>query len=184
MNWRVELGERFEGPYGTAQHATVPDHPATSTTVATWFMDLPNQAPGDAWRNYLLTVVSLDVVPGMPPPRLRYPEAEYELLVAALAPDAGPHADDVETWALMEPVNLVEQFHGVSRQQATRIARTLAQACTKGILLAETKAFVELFDGSLPRMMLIGQIVAAWQRTLAQLVEHELTDGVHGARLN
>lgn len=181
---RVERGLRHVGVFGTAEHVAVPDHPSAAVNVSTWFMHLPGQAPAGAWDKYQLAVASLEDMPGMPAPRLHYPEAEFELLVVALAPDLHPRVDDADTWMPMSPANVVEQFHGVTRAQVERMAQTLAWACVNGRLLTETQVIVQPADGSEMKVAVIAPAVELWRSTVAQLVEHERTGGLHGARLN
>lgn len=181
---RVERGLRHVGLFGTAEHVMVPGHRGASVNVSTWFMHMPGQAPGGAWDKYQLAVSSLEEAPGMPPANLHYPEAEFELIVVALAPDMNPRVDDADTWLPMSPPNVVEQFHGVSRAQVERMTQTLAWACVNGRLPTETQVVVQPADGSEMRMATIAQAVEAWQSAIQQLIEHEHTDGLHGARLN
>lgn len=181
---RVEKGQRLIGVYGTARQVTAPGHRTAKTHVASWFMHMPNQAPNNAWDKYMLAISSLAEVPGLPPANLHYPGAEYELVVVALSPDYNPHIDDCDTWVPMDPPNMVHQFHGVTREQAARMAQTLAWACVHGELLTETQIFVRPFGEAEPRMMLIGAAVDRWHEAVEQLVEHEQTGGLHGVRLN
>jgi hypothetical protein len=181
---RVQKGQRHTGLYGTAQQVTVPDHHTAETNVSMWFMHMPNQAPNNAWDKYMLAISSLANVPGLPPANLHYPDAEYELLVCALAPDAHPDIDDGDTWVPMDPPNMVHQFHGVTREQASRIASYLAWACVHGELITETQIIVQPFGDAEPHLMLIGAAVDRWNEAVRQLVEHEQTGGLHGAQLN
>lgn len=174
----------LEGPFGCAELIpTPPDHPNAETAVATWFMFLPEQ--GIAWDRFLLGVVSLQDVPGRPPPFKRYPRAEYEMLVVALAADLDPKPHDMESWQPMEPHNFAGQFHGVTREQAATIARAMAYGCVTGRLMAETQVYVapapgEEGDG---KMMVVKHLVDQWTLSLARTVEHERTGGLH-ARIN
>jgi hypothetical protein len=180
----VQQGKSYIGPCGSAQHVTVDGHPNAPAGVAAWFMHLPGQAPAAAWDKYMLAVASLDDVPGLPPPHRQYPGAEYELLLVALDPDLGPRVDDVETWMPMRPPNLVKQFHGVTREQVARMAGTLAWACVHGRLPVETMLWVQPAGSTQSQAMMIAAVVNAWGEAIDQLIEHELTGGVHGARLN
>jgi hypothetical protein len=169
----------LEGPLGWARYVpTPPDHPNADTTVTSWFMHLPNQGLG--WDKYVLYVISLQDVPGRPPAVKRYPQAEFELVVAALAPNFHPVPEDPQTWRFLDPVNFVDQFHGVSREQAGRVAEACAAACVAGRLLAETQMLFEPADGGPPKMMVIKHLHDMWKLAVAKGVEHERTGGLHG----
>lgn len=175
---RAKDGSYLEGPFGWARLCPPPpEHPNAATTVASWFMHLPGQGIG--WDQYMLAVISLEDVPGRPPPVKRYPQAEYELLVAALNPERNPHPGDVETWQVMDPVNVVEQFHGINREQAARVAQACAAGCVAGRLMAETQMYVQPVDGSEPKMMTIQRFADGWKIAVLRCVEHERTGGLH-----
>ena len=182
MGGQTKDSSYLEGPFGRAWLAPPPpDHPNAITTVACWFLHLPNQGLG--WDKFMLAVVTLADLPSRPPAKKRYPKAEYELLVAALDPKLDPRRDDIETWRVMYPLNVVEQFHGVTPVQAGVVARSCAAGCVTGRLMAETQMYYEPSDGSAPRMMVIKQLADLWTSAVAAAVDHERTGGLH-ARIN
>lgn len=168
------MTRRLTGPYGWAQLATA----HLPCEVASWFLHLPNQAPGHAWDSYLLGLVTLADVEGAPPPERRYPDAEYEILVVGLHPDAAPVPDNPATWHPMTPVEYAGQWHGTSTEDACAIAEGFALACVQGTLPACSSI---LHEG---RMRTIQNIVDLWDAALASTVEHFRTGGLHGAHLN
>jgi hypothetical protein len=101
-------------------------------------------------------VVHLRPIEGARPVYLRYPEAEYELNMFALDSKAGPKADDMATIVPLEPVNYVEQFHGVSDAQAVQVGAILVQWFVNGHLFAEPSGIVgarDLWAGAFRRVL-------------------------------
>lgn len=122
------------GPAGTATRVTLdllPRH-----CVASWFLHLPAVHP--FWQHYQLSVVDLAPDPDMRPPFLRYPEAEYELMVLALDPERRPEALNPFTWSVLLPANLAYQFHGTGVGGAVRLAEQAARWVVEGRRWVET----------------------------------------------
>lgn len=175
-----ELPDRHEGPQGWAERQAIPsDHPQSATTVDAWLMHLPGQGVG--WDRFLMSAVTLADVPGTPPAKRSYPAAEYELNVCALNPEKNPRPGVPGSWEHMLPVNLAEQFHGITPDQVRDLLSLAARECVEGRLLAETQMYVELFDGSPPKMMTIVQVVDAWKAAISSTVEHFRTGGLHAS---
>jgi hypothetical protein len=90
---------------------------AGSARLATWIMDVPFAHP--AWRYWIATVVTLKPIEGVAEAFKQYPEAEYQVLVAALYTGGSDIVDiDRGRWSLLEPVDFLYQFHGVTNQDA------------------------------------------------------------------
>lgn len=175
------LRQYAEGPFGWARYVpTPPEHRVAAASVATWFVHAPGQGIG--YDSFRLSVVDLAEREGLPPPVKRYPKAEYELSVCALDPEHKPHPGDVETWHTLLPVNVAEQFHGISREQAAELAQMLAWACVNGRLPVETQVFIEE-PGQEPVMKYIQQALDLWKITVMRSVDHIRTGGLH-ARVN
>jgi hypothetical protein len=171
------MRQYVEGPFGWARYVPVPiGHRAAVAAVATWFIHAPGQGIGyDAFR---LSVVDLADHEDVPKPVKRYDRAEYELNVCALDPDSGPHPGDIETWRTLLPVNVAEQFHGITREQAAEVAETAAWACVTGRLPVETQMYVAQ-PGHEPKMMFIKQAVDLWKISVLRSVDHIRTGGLH-----
>lgn len=169
--------EYVEGPFGWARYVPAPDgHPNAVSTVACWFIHAPGQGIG--YSDFMLGVVDLAAREGYPPPKLRYPRAEYELMVAGLDPTMNPVPGDVETWRQLHPVNVSEQFHGITREQAAELAEVVAFACVSGRLPVETQAYVEV-AGQEPAMKYIKQALDVWKLSILRTVDHLRTGGLH-----
>lgn len=112
-------------------------------------------APGWAiWDHYLLSLSHLRPVPGLPEAKRLYPEAEYELLCAALDPRFKPRVTDISSLSPLSPVNFVGQFHGFAEEDAVNICSMLAELVVRRRLPPETSG--------------ISGAVELWQRALEQ----------------
>ena len=129
--------QALTGPVGTATKVPAETMAFAPTCIAAWFLDLPPAHPH--WPRYLLSVVDLAPHPGLADAALHYPEAQYELLVIALNPERNPQPDAPDTWQHLTPLNVVVQFHGVTRAQAEALADQAAQWCVDGHRWVETQ---------------------------------------------
>jgi hypothetical protein len=168
---------RLEGMFGWAEQVDPAGHPNAVNMVCQWLMCLPGQGLG--YDRFMLAIVDLQHRPGQPEPVLRYPAAQYELLVCGLDPDHGPDPADPTTFVPLEPVNFCDQFHGVSRVQASALGEILVRACLAGRLIAETQVYVEFTDGRPPKMMAVQQVIDIWKNTVRRCVDHIVTGGLH-----
>lgn len=117
-----------QGHVGTAWLLT-PSKPGG--TVSMWLVKCPNLHPW--WQWWTVSVVHLREVRDLPSAKRRYPEAEYELQIRTVDPEALPNPDpDLvdEGYDYLEPSDVIEQFHNVTDAQAERIAT----AAIRGIL--------------------------------------------------
>lgn len=134
----VRLGRVLRGEYGTATEV-IPTSVTTvdeTATLAAWFLVCPMQSP--AWDSYVLAVVHLRDIEGQEhPPRLTVPRATHELMVYACNPAAHPRAHDPETWAPLNPLNVVEQVELPDDAAGVSLAEQAAWAVVRGYLPAE-----------------------------------------------
>lgn len=110
-----------------------------NTTLGCWILTVPGAHP--LWHSYLLSIIHLRDVPGFPPAKKKYPEAEYEVILFALDPDEDlPDPDDVKNFhpVILTPPNLVEQIHGITDEQVVSIAEKLCRAFIDGIASPDT----------------------------------------------
>lgn len=94
------------------------------------------------WDHWLVYLVSLKDIPGIDPPKKSYPEAEYELAIWSLqAPDgqrSGMKASlaDIEAgrkgFAILTPPDAVNQFHGLTPDEANSVLRLVVTAIVGG----------------------------------------------------
>jgi hypothetical protein len=99
-----------------------PRDAAQVAALATWVVHSPHFHPFWSW--WFVSVVHLRPIPGTPMPRLHYPEAGFEFMIASINPEeSDPNVDDPGPgFHLLEPFDVIEQFHGVSDADARSIA--------------------------------------------------------------
>jgi len=117
-----------------------PDTIAQSATLKCWFLDLPGAHP--FWHCYMLSVVSLRDILGVPPAQKQYPDAEYEMHLIALNPELKPNPSDLKTITHLYPPNYVSQFHELTDSEAITLGLTMAQGLVDGKLIAEPQGVV------------------------------------------
>jgi hypothetical protein len=93
---------------------------AASACLGHWLLNVPGAHP--FWENWHVMVISLADIPGVPPAHKKYPTAEYEFLIASINPEDCPSPSPDETsYPLLSPVDVAEQFDGVSEHDAVRV---------------------------------------------------------------
>lgn len=119
----------FKTNFGQAWELRQVDGP--TACVGHWLINIPGAHP--FWEHWLVIVISLKDIPGVPPAKKRYPEAEYEFLIASINPEECPVPDpDKMSFPLLEPIDVIEQFHGVSERDALRVGQGAIQAIMNG----------------------------------------------------
>lgn len=82
-----------------------------------WLVQRPGAHP--LWEWWVASVVHLREEPGLPPAAKSYPKAQYEFQIRTLDPE---FRADPDLWDLgyrfLEPADVIEQFHGVTDDQA------------------------------------------------------------------
>jgi hypothetical protein len=86
------------------------------------------------WDTWIISTCHLRDVPGVDPPKLDYPGAEYEIVIAALDPNHGPYDPDHLPQGIprMTPIDLVKQFDGCSDEQAARLVGLMVREICAG----------------------------------------------------
>jgi hypothetical protein len=86
------------------------------------------------WSWWMVSVVHLRDLPGMTPAKKHYPEAEYEFLIVSIDPQTRPDPDRPfpQNVKYLTPVDVCEQFHGVTDDQAAEICTAAIRAITRG----------------------------------------------------
>lgn len=142
----------FKGPMGEAW--TLPlkvGIPAQYAAVYAALIHAPNAHP--LWHWHLLNLVSLRDIVGVRPATKRYPEAEYELSVFAIDPKENPDPDE-PGWSLLQPFDVLEQFHGIDAYQARQLGELSTRACVDGVLVPDS------------------DFRQSWSETIRSTVEH------------
>lgn len=168
------MTDQFRGQFGWAQRHkdVIEGNPAL---LSLWFMHLPNQAPGNAWSDFLMGVTHLRPMKGVEPPYLARPDNTHELMVLAL--EAGQTPMTPLPWKFMTPASIVVQFRVSSDLRAEKIAEDAAHACVDGLLIAESSIY--MMDTG--KLMLIKPVLDQWDEAVRLMAEHFETGGHHGA---
>ena len=143
--------------------------PDQEATIAGWLVNGPFHP---LWQWWMLSIVHLRDLPGVPPAQKRYPEAEYEFMIVSLNPEKGvPDIDELErtgTWGdpekppFLTPIDVTEQFHGITDAQAHEIAEKAVNAILDGWISPDQ------------------DFRSSWSRVIASTIDH-YRRGVHGA---
>ncbi len=108
--------------------------PSQRAGLASWIVHIPGAHP--FWSNWMVAVVHLRDVPGATPAKRNYPEAEYEFLILTINPEEHPTPTVEEALSkglhFLHPVDVCEQFHGVTDQDAVRICESAVRASLNG----------------------------------------------------
>lgn len=94
------------------------------TGLRTWFINGPFHP---FWSWWIVSVISLKDVPGVPPANKQYPEAEYEYTCYSL--DGVPNIDELDKGnlkkrgfkSILQPADVQFHFHNVTDEQAIEI---------------------------------------------------------------
>lgn len=144
---------RFQG------QSAKPDH---SACLAQWLLNGPFHP---MWSWWAISVIHLRPIEGVRPAVLQYPEAEHELMIVSINPSCyPPDPDGVESLALLQPLDLQYQFHGVGDDNAREICGLVIDAILDGRGSPDSD-----FRGF-------------WKNSLDTTVEH-YRDGTHGGDL-
>jgi len=128
------------GQVGSAKPINRDNAPYPETSIAFWLLHIPGISP--AWDHYALSVVGLQDRLGIPKAVKKYPEAEYEIMFCAVDSSKNPRADDVNSIHFLQPLNYIDQFHGVSSEKAAQVARVIVKAFVEGSLFPEPQGVV------------------------------------------
>jgi hypothetical protein len=144
--WLDDAPPAFDGALGKAWKFPMSDDDGdwrlAVSLDANYLIHAPSAHPFWAW--HVLMAISLRDIDGQPAARKRYPDATHELMVYALDPNHPP--PDPREWPLppddgsprplqlLQPPDVVVQFHVDTDEQATEIATLAAKACTTGLL--------------------------------------------------
>jgi hypothetical protein len=113
---------------------------ATATVLAVYLLDVPSAHP--AWDCYLLSIIHLRDVPGIPAAHREFPTATHEILLWALNPESDASWNGIafppEGRFLLTPPNLIEQVELPSDEYALELVALLARAFIDGILSPDT----------------------------------------------
>lgn len=149
------------GPFGRAwvvkKPIVKPDHNAS---LSEWLINVPGAHP--FWEYWYIALIHLRDIPGVPPAHKKYPEAEFEFIIAAISPEVrpAPDPDEARGFPLMTPTDVAEQFHGITDHDAVRVCEAAVQAIVNGRISPDQ------------------DFRSMWHQLLARTVEH-FREGKH-----
>lgn len=112
---------RFKG------ESDVPDHQACLSQYVV------NGPFHPFWSWWMIGLISLCDIPGVPPAHKQYPDAEYELLILALNPECcPPDPDAVGALTFLTPPDLVYHFDIRNEEAAKEIIEGAVKAIIEG----------------------------------------------------
>ncbi len=100
-----------------------------------YIVEAPKQSP--AWQFYTVDLFHLRFLPGFPTVFKDFPEAQYEISVAALDPNVRPVSGDVTTLSRLAPRNHYQQFNVPSDDDARAVLEELMELVQLEKLLVE-----------------------------------------------
>lgn len=113
---------------GSAWKVLTPGSPAA---LAQYLLEVPGAHP--VWDAWLLSVIHLRPIRDVPTAEKSYPEATHEFSILALNPEMPTlNPDTGAEFHSLTPPDIVEQFHGISDDQAIRLAELAATAVIRG----------------------------------------------------
>ncbi len=98
--------------------------------VSTWLVNCPKAHP--FWQWWILTVVHLRDLPGQPPAKKGYPEAQYEFIVLAMDPKCGNPPK--EPYQYLSPTDVSVFFHGLKDEEVGALTEHAVKLIVNGWL--------------------------------------------------
>lgn len=132
---------------------------AWAATIDSWLVNVPGAHPFWSW--WQVSVVHLRDLPGVPPAKRRYPDAEYEFMIVAFDPETPPDPDNRggDGAKILTPIDVVEQFHGVTDEQAAGMCSRAVELILAGVTSPDQ------------------DYRAWWKACIAETVEHTVLGG-------
>lgn len=93
------------------------------------------------WSWHVLSIIHLRETPELGPAnRVDFPGATHEVLSVALSPDydAGLDPDDISTWVMLRPEDVVHQVMLADDEQASELLGLAAKAVAEGMLIPDS----------------------------------------------
>lgn len=132
--------------------------------ICTWLLTGPFHM---AWHWWMLSVVSLKDIPGVPPATKTYPEAEYEFGIYSLSGEVNIEAADKADLAnrgydILSPADAIVHFHDCNDEQAEQVCDLAVRAIILGAVSPDS------------------DYRSWWRKAIPNTVEHVVTGGHHG----
>ena len=129
---------RADGPAGEAERLYPGRHEKPEeggAQIAMWFLHLPEAHP--AWQHYMLTLIHLRDLPGMPPATKEREDDTHEIVPMPLDSGNEPHVEDLDSMRALTPPNIAVQFRSGSDEEAMEVAEMVVWRLVRGTLPAE-----------------------------------------------
>lgn len=88
------------------------------------------------WKWWMISVVHLRPLDGVPPAKKHYPEAEYEFMIMSIdpeKPEPDPDKPFPQDVGYLTPADCVVQFDGVTDEQAAEVCEAAAKTIANGM---------------------------------------------------
>lgn len=157
-----------------------------SAGLGSWLIECDPNTLDPIFTKWFVGGVSLRDIEGVPPANRQYPEAEYELNCFTVDPESGVGPEHYErmttegaypgapTRFLVQPPDVVFQWHGTSDEEATEILEAFVRAVVLGGL-SPSRPPVGYSHGVAFLPGPARAFDAAWRRRLVATVEHYTT---------
>jgi len=128
----------FHGDSGMAWRLDLPKilrEPEHQATLMSYIVQGNNYHP--CWDHWIVSLITLEEIPGALPAFKKYPEAMYEVMIVALNPEKPlPDLDHIyeKPADILTPPDVILQFHGVDVNKAKEIVTSLVKQIVAGEL--------------------------------------------------
>jgi len=144
-----------QGPWKAWLSKAAPRSLAQTATIRAYLLHCPGAHA--AWSYWMVDLIHLRPIEGVPPASKSYAEAEYELISIALNPahDAALDPDDASTFRHLRPIDFAHQFHGVDDASAIDLLDRLVDLVVAGRLSPDSdyaRAWKQLLWGSIEHL--------------------------------
>lgn len=112
---------------------------ASETTLAHYLVHAPASHP--VWPWYMLAIVHLRPVEGLPPAHKQFSDASHELLVLAIDPKCYPPDPDLagdKAYPYLHPINSATQVGALQDEDAKKLLELTVRAIVDGRLNPDT----------------------------------------------
>jgi hypothetical protein len=120
--------------FGKAWKYDIPE--SSPAALEAWLVHRPDAHP--LWSNYMVSIVTLADVPGMPPAKKRTRSCTHELQVLALDPEHEPDPDKSTGSKFLYPPNFVRQFEDFTDDLAKLVGERLVAGFVNGDVNPDT----------------------------------------------
>ncbi|HEY3257666.1 MAG TPA: hypothetical protein VGJ64_02330 [Gemmatimonadaceae bacterium] len=119
----------YTGSIGTASRVFTDNQ----SIAAMYLLEITDRDAPCFYRFHGVGVVSLLDVPGVPPAKKSYPEAQWSLSAFTIDADKiRPTTENLRIWQRVTPDDVDLHFHGLDREQCAELVKVVATLCADG----------------------------------------------------